>query len=495
MNNKIWYKILDSKIYRFFEEGNIKKVKRYFNKIYENKKFVGIILIISIIIGIVIYNLSNEYSATSSTILEYNYKGIEKGLDPTGRNLDISIVESDEILGKVIKDLKLEKYNLNVSLLNKNIDIIPIVPSNIVEQIKTLESEKNLNIDETYENVYYPSKYKIVLNMPDSFNVDDNNTRNILNKVIENYEEYFYNKYSDKDTLENVIGELQYKNYDYPEISTVISNQIFLINNFLSNKLNTEEGENFRSEKTGMSFNDIVESVNILKNVDVDRMDSIIGAYNLTKDKQKLIKLYEYRIQQLELQNNKKNDESDLTADIMNKYKKEKSILILPGMGVAGNAGEAVGEIEMTKDDEYYDSLAQRGTSAGIESKYAIHDAKYYEDQIEKLENDNISIEVKQKAEKELVVLIDDIKSKLEDRIKISNDTMTEYYDENYLSSALKTYDSTSSSFIDKKLVLYVNMSIIIGIIFSLVSLTIKIYIIDEFKFVKSKHKNKKAYI
>ena len=89
--------------------------------------------------------------------------------------------------------------------------------------------------------------------------------------------------------------------------------------------MNQEYGSNFRSVETGMSFGDIMESISIIKKVDLSRLDSIIGAYNLTKNKEKLIKLYEYRIKQAELSMNQKNEESALLTDIIQKYQKDQN--------------------------------------------------------------------------------------------------------------------------------------------------------------------------
>ncbi|MEN8907832.1 MAG: hypothetical protein ABF289_17920, partial [Clostridiales bacterium] len=301
MNGEFLKKLLNIKWIKSLSDKQIGIIKKLLNDILKNKNKIAIMVIISCIFGVIYYNLKNEYSSTVTTTLSYSYKGIEKGLDPTGRSLDTDIIKSDYILKKVIKDLGLEEHNLDIAKLKENINVVPIIPQNIVETVKILESEKDLNINESSENSYYPSKYKVILNMPKEYDLSDDKTENILNKIIYNYKEYFYNKYSDKDTLENIIGTIDYNIYDYPEISTVINNQIFLINNFLNNKLKTDEGEIFRSKKTNKSFNDIVESVNVLQSVDVDMMDSIIGSYNLTKDKEELIKLYQHRIEKLEL--------------------------------------------------------------------------------------------------------------------------------------------------------------------------------------------------
>jgi len=102
--------------------------------------------------------------------------------------------------------------------------------------------------------------------------------------------------------------------------------------NFLSSKI--EKAKDFRSTDTGLSFADILQSVDVIDTVDLSRMDSIIGAFNLTKDKDKLIKLYEYRIKVKELEKAKKQDESKIVSDMLGKFERDKSVFACSGNDV-----------------------------------------------------------------------------------------------------------------------------------------------------------------
>ncbi|MEN8906603.1 MAG: hypothetical protein ABF289_11650, partial [Clostridiales bacterium] len=212
---------------------------------------------------------------------------------------------------------------------------------------------------------------------------------------------------------------------------------------------------------------------------------------NLTKDKEELIKLYQHRIEKLELLNNKKTDESNITEGIMDKYKKEKNILLVPGIGDVGNEGvDSIGQMEVTGDDSYYDILAEKTTQSGIDSKEAIHDAKYYKDQIDRLENDEISLEDKKIAEKDLLILIESIKEKLEKWIKTTNQTVDDYYNESYLNGAFKYSGLTRSPIFEAKLFSYILFSGMMGIFVSVLLIVGKNLINNE---MLSSEKNKKT--
>lgn len=430
--------------------------------ILKGKWLISVIVIISLILTSVGYMFVTPYKGTVNMIISFNFNGIEKGLDPYGKNFDISKIKAPTVLNKVVESLELSKYDISADTLRTNINLIPIIPGDITEKIKSLEEAKKLNVQDVQDYTYYPNRYNIQLNIPRSFKIDAVIARDILAEIFKQYQENFYYTYSDRSVLSNALGPIEYDKYDYPEISNVIINQINIIQNYLTTKNKELEASNFRSKKTGLAFVDIIDSIEVLKKVDLQRINSIIGSYNLTKDKDKLIKLYEYRIQQSQLESQKKTDEAKIYSDMVGKYQKDKNVMFVSGMGQESNS------IETTETSKYYDDMMDKAAVAGVSAQNAVHDVSYYKTQINKLTKDTVEITKKQSAEKEVLTLLPDIKKKLESWISLTNDTVQEYYESQLYNSAITKLSPAEYTGMLSAMKLYLGIGAVAGLMIGL---------------------------
>jgi hypothetical protein len=313
-------------------------------------------------------------------------------------------------------------------------NITPIIPGNVTENIKRLEEDIKGNIEPLQQYIYYPNKYIIDFTVARELKISQKFAQQIVDEVVKQYQQYFYKTYSDMSVLANAIQPVDYEEYDYPEISTVIHNQLDIFTNYLQTKLKEGDGSNFRSVGTGLSFSDIMESVSIIKQVDLGRLDSVIGAYNLTKNKEKLIKLYEYRIKQQELSMKQKTDEAALLTDIIQKYQKDQK-LVLASMMATGTEGTGLMNLEDT--DEYYNTLTQQYVEAGIAAKNSQIMMLHYQQEIDKLLNDTVDAASKASAEADVNAYMPVIKERIEYWIDVTNKTVAEYYETNLFNQAI----------------------------------------------------------
>jgi len=399
--------------------------------IFRGKWFITLMVIISMLLSMAGYMYLEPYKGSASMIISFNFDGIEKGLDPYGNNFDISKMKAPTVLSKVVNNLGLAKYGISADDLGTNIELVPIIPGDVTEKIKSLEEAKKQNIQDVQDYTYYPNRYTVTLSIPKSFPIEESKARDILDELYKQYQEYFFYSYSDRSILANAMGPVNYDKYDYPEMSSVIRNQVEIIKNYLTTKNKEIGASDFRSKKTGFAFADIIDSIDVLEKVDLQRIDSIIQSYNLTKDKVTLIKLYEHRVQESQLQSQKKADESRIYADMVGKYQKDKKVIILSG------ANETQNSVETNETSKYYDNLMDKSVSAGVTSRNALYDIAYYNAQIARLMKDKIDPALKTKAEKDVLALLPDIKSKLQNWIDVTNNTVQEFYESQLYSKAM----------------------------------------------------------
>lgn len=433
-----------------------------------------LIIVIFIIIGILLssggYFILAPNKASVNMMISFNFDGIEKGLDPYGNNFDISKMKSPNVLSNVVESLELSKYDISADDLRVNLELTPIIPGDVTEKIKSLEEAKKLNIQDIQDYTYYPNRYTITLYIPKSFPISETKAREVLDELFKQYQEYFFYSYSDRSVLANALGPIDYNEYDYPEMSEVINNQITIIQNYLRTKNKEIGASDFRSKKTGFAFADIIDSIAVLEKVDVQRIDSIIASYNLTKNKDTLIKLYEHRIQKGELASQKKSDEAKIYSDVVNKYQKDKNVLLVPGL-------DQQSSVETTEESKYYDELMEKSASAGVSAQNSIHDAAYYKAQIEKLSKDTVEITQKQAAEKQVLDLLPDIKTKLQNWINVTNDTVQEFYVLQLYSKAITKLSPAEYTGMLASLLVFAAIGMVAGLVIGVLIILSKNYL------------------
>lgn len=378
--------------------------------VWKGKWLIALITIVALILtGIGTYIMIPRTQSVVA-IIELNYPGIELGQNPDGTQFDIQQLKSPYVIESALEELSLTNSGVKLEEIRRNIDITSIVPNEISQLTETM-------IKQGREYVYYPNEFKVTYKVNKAFSY--NQGIQLIETIIIKYKEYFYTLYADVKTIENTIGTLDFSTYDYPDIVEVISTQIEGIHEFLEEK--NEEDSNFRSSETGYSFADLYRSFDILRTVDATKLASLVNANTLTKDRDRLIKDYEYKVKRMELEMAKKSSEAEEARRLMDQFKKEDYVLIPDG---------SRNELKTENPSSYYNTLAEIAINASVEAANIQHEIEYYKNEIERLKavtdvSDAILIE-------EANNLIETIKTKMVDLINITNDTLDNYYSYKY---------------------------------------------------------------
>ncbi|RCX19266.1 hypothetical protein DFR58_10310 [Anaerobacterium chartisolvens] len=434
--------------------------------IIKHRWIIFAVTVMCVLTVAIVGTLFSPHTGQVTAMIEFNFDGIEKGLDPYGKSFDVSKIKAPVVIDMVVKSLELDKRGISADLIRTNIRIEPVIPGGITEKIKQLEEAKKQNIEGLQNFTYYPSVYLISLDIPKDSGVDKLGAIEIMNEIIKQYREYFYLNYSDRNVLSNALVSIDYDEYDYPEITDIIHGQLDIITSYVSAKQRESEAGDFRSKQTGLAFSDIVKSIDVIKRVDLSKVESVINEYNLTKNRDRLIGLYQYKVRMAELENVKKEDESRVLNDALNKYERQKNIIMMPNM--AGEQAQTAGGIEIGSSDKYYSELAGKAADAGVNARNSFHSAEYYKQRIDRLVNGNVSPELKQAGEKYIVSLLPGLKDKVESWIKLTNDTVSEYYEMQLYSTAMSSISPAEYKGIVNKMSLPVAAALGVGLILGL---------------------------
>ena len=267
------------------------------------KKLLPIIVIFCLLATYAVYfklSASNTYIA--SEVIHYNDALAEQGLAPTGDKLDVNEIKSSAVMSKVVDKMGLTGIYSVDSLISR-IDITPIEDADKVAQ-------KDAKLEEGEEYIYEPSTF--IVSFAATSGEGPDFARTVLDEVLDVYFEQFSQKYVNVTPANNTIDSLDKNDYDYIEMMELIDTSI---DNTLTTLYQRVEQNNFyRSTETGVSFSELADDFNYLRQVNVSSLFSKIYKHQITKNKSVLISDYTTRIDNNNISNEK---DKSLVEDVV----------------------------------------------------------------------------------------------------------------------------------------------------------------------------------
>lgn len=257
------------------------------------------------------YKLSASNSYIASEVIHYNDEQAEKGLAPTGDKLDVNEIKSSAVMSKVVDRLGLTGI-YSVDSLVSRVDITAIEDADKVAQ-------KDAKLEEGEEYIYVPSTYIVSFAATSGEGADF--ARTILDEILDVYFAEFSQKYVNVAPANNTIENIDKNDYDYIEMMELIDTSI---DNTLTTLYQRMEQNNYyRSTQTGVSFSELVDDFNYLRQVRVSSLFSDIYKYQITKNKSVLISDYTTRIDNSNIANTKEDSIVDDVVTVIDAYVKK----------------------------------------------------------------------------------------------------------------------------------------------------------------------------
>ena len=249
------------------------------------KKIIPFIVLFCVLATLAIHhklNSSNTYIA--SEVIHYVDPLTEQGLTPIGSKLDVNEIKSSAVVSKVVNKLGLTGI-YSVDNLISRVTITPIF-----DEDKLAQKEAMLKEGEAY--IYEPSTYIV------SFTATNSEgsvfARTILDEILDVYFAEYSQKYVNVAPAKNVIDNIENGNYDYIEMVEVIDSGIDQTLNTLYQRMS--QTPYYRGTQTGVSFGDLADEFNYLRQVTLSGLFSKIYNYQVTQNKDVLISDYQTRI-------------------------------------------------------------------------------------------------------------------------------------------------------------------------------------------------------
>ena len=220
------------------------------------KKILPLIIVICLLAtGAVYYKLSASNNYIASEVIHYNDEQAEKGLAPDGGKLDVNEIKTSAVMSKVVDKLGLTGIYSVDSLISR----IYITP--VEDKDKVAQKDAMLEVGEEY--IYKPSTF--IVSFAATSDEGEEFARTILDETLDVYFEQFSQKYVNVAPANNTIENLNKNDYDFIEIMEQIDTSIENTVTTLYQRI--EQNNYYRSTETGVSFNELVDDFNYLRQV------------------------------------------------------------------------------------------------------------------------------------------------------------------------------------------------------------------------------------
>ncbi|MCR5729518.1 MAG: lipopolysaccharide biosynthesis protein, partial [Ruminococcus sp.] len=387
------------------------------------KKYFLPWLIISAMAFVAIGGFSTFRAVTKkpalSALISFNYDGIEKGKDPSGRNFDVNMVKNSQVIADAMykQDLDMEK----AAVIQENITFEGIIPSDAIDKITAYKSvyenasSGNLAAAQAMLDVaFHPTQFKVFFDYNDA-SLSRKEAVQLFDNILEGFGDYFYDHYGYNKNLGVSITSIDYSDYDYSEAVDVFKSNLSTLTKYVRG-LADADTKQFRSSQTGRTFNDLAQAAKTISSIDLDRISSKIAINNITKNKADTIAYYEFRIDEL---NREKDAYTERLANVTNSIKDyQKDSLLIMSTTEGTNA-------ELSKNSGEYDKLVERKESIAADLAETKQSINYYIQRKEKLEKAVTSTEQMQKEVEEDLAKVS---QKLDKLVQDTETTADEYY-------------------------------------------------------------------
>lgn len=283
----------------------------------------------------------------AQSVITLQYEGIESGLDPNGAAFDINKLKSPVVIEGALTELGI--MDIGVEEIRKNIEIEGVIPEDAIERITVIQQmaqEDAENYEKILDVEYFPSQYIVSLYQGRGMSASE--TREILNAVVESYRAWFLDTYANTAVLTVTGNLIRYQDYDYAESVDMLQAQIDIMQDYVSERL--AQAPDFRSAATGLSFGDIVTSLETIESIDMANLSSYIENNVLTKDRQRQIEYYNYKIKNYTMELSELQTQLAAVQNTLDTYVKDPVVIV--------SSQETTQEI--TQTSEYYDSLVRK---------------------------------------------------------------------------------------------------------------------------------------
>ena len=297
------------------------------------KKYRAIIAGVSVLAGVAFFLIAQLYiqQYTAVTVIEYTGARAEEGYSPDGKKIDTTELYATNLVAQAMKKLDIDVTQATADSIRMNIHVEPVITEEdlLVQQAKLDNGEKDYELN--------PTRY--VVSFSCGVSSGKEYPRMVLNQILQEYASYYGKSHVNTSLAANPVSDITTKGYDYLEMAEVMDDTLTSITDHLADKVQWN-GE-FRSSRTGYSFQDLKDEFELIRDVEVRQLFSEILAGKITRDRDLLLEKYKNRNNNLTISNSAASFEIDRIKGIIGAYEDAMGEF---GTPVVNEQGESVGD-------------------------------------------------------------------------------------------------------------------------------------------------------
>lgn len=316
-----------------------------------------IVLIACGIIGMIwaVIQFNTESGDVSASVsIQFSFNGAAEGKAPNGYPFDVSGITSDEVLSEALISAGLQD-TYTADQIRQSLTVTGVYPEKILEQMITYVSllDKNADIQAPVSD-YYATEYRIVLRNLFDKGISQSALTDLLSRIMESYRAYFARVYS-TNPIEGYSVEML-EPYDYIQQLDLLGETVKQQQRYAEEM--SEQASGF--SLNGTSFGDIAVRYQGLDN-DIDRVKSEITSNVVSKDRERLLKSYEFGIRSKNEELEGLNLKLKQVEEQVDTYEKEGAIYISENgtlQKLGGNTNNTYDKL-VTKRKEIVENIAE----------------------------------------------------------------------------------------------------------------------------------------
>ena len=355
---------------------------------------------------------------------------------PDGTELDVSQITSSYVLQDALRGVTLSE-DITIAALRNNISIERMLTEDSRRQqeiAKQMLADKNSAAYAQLQSIKLSYVNQIIVSLSNGFGeadgekvyLPDDELRLLLDRILISYNNYLAMTYADLMLPGDEISVIDTEHLDIMESVDMLRLALTNLYDYCDSK--SDEIKAYRSYRDGRSLEDLMETLQTARDVNVEYLYSDITASSVAKDREAMIAKYRFQMREAQTKLDVVNEQIAQTAETLKNYKHDQ-------IYVEQQDGEGSKTTKITT--EYYNKLILE-QAANYENatvlEITIDDLKA---KIESLQSETAAVDT-EKAKVELATAI-----------KICHEVYTQICDqmeEIYGSSFYTTYANRSAA-------------------------------------------------
>jgi hypothetical protein len=291
-----------------------------FMMFWRKRVLITVMAVVGALAGALTSAFINAQSVNVSSIVEYQWDGINKGEYPNGSRFDVINAFSPSVYNISLELLDLD---LTVNETRNELTVTPVVPRSVLDSIQAAVER-----GETFS--YFPTVYRYTLNIS-NLSLSDEQGKLLLDDLINEFTSEFQRTY----VTQTVVKSLSFDDFDAFDLLDqvlVIKNQIdsmtVLIEDLIAFK---PSAAIFRSSTLNLSLNDILSQLALTRSLQLNSAEALIVANQLSTDSGLTVDRLTFNNRLMNVELAKANQFLAELKLLVENYSGSTSTIIIPG--------------------------------------------------------------------------------------------------------------------------------------------------------------------